>query len=371
MLSLLIQYLQSTIGKLFQRYTQTFDVFGNILIHKMDNWSNKAWYPETMNFFTYDANGNMLTYLAELWNSGAWWKSDSDTYTYDAKGNLLSDINVYSMDGIIWYNYLKTTYTYDTNGNMLTKLLAQWNITWLNYRKDTFTNDTNGNRLSDLSQLWQDTIWVNDYQWIYTYDVNEYLISDLHKKWQSNVWVTIGRDIYTYDANGNLLIDLLQGLESTTWVNTILYTYTYDVNGNSITGKIEIWNNNKWQPGIDNLNIFSQKKLLIGKTSNIYRYQAHWLSFPVGITNFYNISNFEKVSIYPNPANDFVSIYVQEYSGKIKAVINLYSITGGLIKTLQIKNILTQLNISDLSKGVYIVKITNTNEEIVKKIIKE
>ncbi|MXV38021.1 T9SS type A sorting domain-containing protein [Flavobacteriaceae bacterium Ap0902] len=70
-----------------------------------------------------------------------------------------------------------------------------------------------------------------------------------------------------------------------------------------------------------------------------------------------------KLSIYPNPVEDFINIKVD---GEIEN-IDIYSINGQLIKNANAHKI----NVSDLPKGVYILKIKTTNEFFTKKIIKK
>ena len=88
-----------------------------------------------------------------------------------------------------------------------------------------------------------------------------------------------------------------------------------------------------------------------------------------GINELTNIN--EQINIYPNPANDNLTIDLKGYSIKDKTTIGLYNITGELIKTQFIKSKLTQVNISDLSKGVYIIKVTNDIGVAVKRMVKE
>ena len=56
---------------------------------------------------------------------------------------------------------------------------------------------------------------------------------------------------------------------------------------------------------------------------------------------------------------------------KDKTIIELLSITGGLIKIIPVQTSLTEINISDLTKGVYIIKVSNKNIVAFKSIIKE
>ena len=81
-------------------------------------------------------------------------------------------------------------------------------------------------------------------------------------------------------------------------------------------------------------------------------------------------NNNEQLSIYPNPVNDILTIDFPAYTGRDKTMIELYSITGRLIKVLPIQSRLTQLNISDLAKGVYVIKVINDGGVEVRKIIR-
>ncbi|WP_415328389.1 T9SS type A sorting domain-containing protein [Chryseobacterium sp. MMS23-Vi53] len=75
----------------------------------------------------------------------------------------------------------------------------------------------------------------------------------------------------------------------------------------------------------------------------------------------------DDISIYPNPASDVINIKFGKNTPKFKAT--LYSAAGQLILTANDKNI---IDISGLTKGVYLLKIDQENDStIVKKIIKK
>ena len=83
----------------------------------------------------------------------------------------------------------------------------------------------------------------------------------------------------------------------------------------------------------------------------------------VGITE----QNSTALLIYPNPANDFITI--ENTSMAIDEIV-IYDITGKTIKTILPKTNTTKVNVSDLSDGVYFIKISNNKQSITKKIIK-
>lgn len=75
------------------------------------------------------------------------------------------------------------------------------------------------------------------------------------------------------------------------------------------------------------------------------------------------------VKLYPNPANDQLNIWMEGASSK--AEIRLYNIAGKLVMQQQSNNILTQLNISALPAGIYLVNVNNGGEVKAVKFIKQ
>ncbi|MCP4163215.1 MAG: T9SS type A sorting domain-containing protein [Deltaproteobacteria bacterium] len=80
-------------------------------------------------------------------------------------------------------------------------------------------------------------------------------------------------------------------------------------------------------------------------------------------TEGFNIEN--DLSFYPNPARDEITL-----SKKVEGNYKIYSINGVVVK----EGVVTEkLNISGLSKGIYVIKVTNLNqtEFSIKKLIKK
>ena len=88
-------------------------------------------------------------------------------------------------------------------------------------------------------------------------------------------------------------------------------------------------------------------------------------------TNTLSTTNFvsNKLSISPNPANDFVNISNTE---NIRVSnIKITDLNGRVIKQNNFDNVSNiNLNVSDLSSGVYMMNINTNKGSTVKKIIK-
>jgi hypothetical protein len=82
-----------------------------------------------------------------------------------------------------------------------------------------------------------------------------------------------------------------------------------------------------------------------------------------------NKSNF---NIYPNPAKDNFSIeLLNQIEKNGKAFISVYNIQGQLLIQQPIRQTKTEVDISTLATGVYIVKIEDSTNTIFKRLIKE
>jgi hypothetical protein len=75
-----------------------------------------------------------------------------------------------------------------------------------------------------------------------------------------------------------------------------------------------------------------------------------------------------RVSIYPNPAQDYFQIKTNNSLLKLEEV-HVYNINGRRVKRLNGQN--KTLDIADLKTGVYLVQtITESDETITKKLVK-
>ncbi|MDD3685846.1 MAG: endonuclease [Bacteroidales bacterium] len=88
----------------------------------------------------------------------------------------------------------------------------------------------------------------------------------------------------------------------------------------------------------------------------------------VGICKEFTNSN---IQVYPNPANDFLSIIISEpYSDEIK--IEISDIAGKIVYTSTIdaksENNLEQINLSSIKPGAYLIRLSNKDNTITRKI---
>lgn len=177
---------------------------------------------------------------------------------------------------------------------------------------------------------------------------------------------------YTTDfgANWNVL-----GTMDTNWYNSDRTVATagndcYNCPGAQWTGA-----------NITNTNYFYPLDFLIGEPNVIFRIVFHTdesvTRLGVNIDNFVitgtlatNSFSFNEIKIYPNPSKGIFNLLLGNEGAQ---KIEVYDLNGRLILNQKLANnaIETKIDLSDLSSGIYFVKIISNEKNIVKRIVKE
>lgn len=81
---------------------------------------------------------------------------------------------------------------------------------------------------------------------------------------------------------------------------------------------------------------------------------------------YINENFFSKISIFPNPAKEFIIIKFDELDFFIDDVI-FYDLSGQITKKVNINSIISsiEINVSDLKPGIYFIKIGNQYKKII------
>ena len=77
----------------------------------------------------------------------------------------------------------------------------------------------------------------------------------------------------------------------------------------------------------------------------------------------------EKIKVYPNPASG--NLFIETPDIKTNTVCTLFSVEGQLLESLEISQQVTQISIADFPKGLYFIRLTNTDNTFVMRFIKE
>jgi photosystem II stability/assembly factor-like uncharacterized protein len=187
----------------------------------------------------------------------------------------------------------------------------------------------------------------------------------------TKIFAGTGNGIYYSSNNGNNWAAVNNGLPANTIVNALAFSGSNIFAGTGSGVYLSTSSGNQWHvvnTGLSNLiiNAFA----VIGDTlfagtqvAGVWKRSISSMVLELGIKENDNNKN---ITIYPNPANDQITIETTQ-----QAKIEISNLQGQLIKTLSSTGDKTNIAVSALRCGVYVVKVKTSKEIWTKKFIKQ
>jgi hypothetical protein len=340
----------------------------------------------------YDVHGNELLYMYEDWDEttnswiGGW--GSRFAYEYDANGNMLSmAIADYLFDDI-WIPWLRMLYEYNSNNENISTIEQNWNDNdekWVNSWYEVYELENGAwsqmhySYWDEGSQTWIlsgraiDITWLDfeEFKWL-TVKLQEY---------EGKNWLNSERGTASYNSAANLLNELWEMWESNDWIPDYRVSILYDDYQNILQVKSEFWTGIEWE-------IFDGERFeytydsygnMTSYTWDFWDWETNeWMKFEKTDQWFEVITTIAKpgasqIMVYPNPANDFITIEYNTSKSGTAARFWIMDITGRvvLIPVLNPDITTQRIDISQLTPGTYILYLHNSTEAISKKIIKK
>ncbi|MFZ4707737.1 MAG: T9SS type A sorting domain-containing protein [Bacteroidales bacterium] len=351
-----------------------YDAGNNLLNYTTQIRNAGAWENSENYTASYDANGNLTSRITQIWNSN-WVNSRKNTYTYNADNNQTSNIGQI-WDGHSWINTSQIIYSYDAANNLISYLYQDWNGTlWVNNSLSSYSYDAGNNETNELAQIWNSTTWENSRQYLYSYDANNLLVNELVQDWNGSAWLDSQRSIYAYDNSDNLTNVLSQVFENGNWDNSSQSIFTFDANNNLAGISGQNWYSNAW---VNAWNFTYAYDVNNFTTSYTYKYWDNTGTELIGGDSSYYYSHTvvginklvaqdQSISIFPNPGNGKITL--NSYNAITS--IEIYNLVGETIYSdFNLSCQTTKaVDISNVSKGIYFVKVQIGKKEINKKIV--
>lgn len=286
-----------------------------------------------------------------------WYKEYFINYIYDSKGLIIEENICYLSSGVI---SLKIRYsnTYDSSGNkIMTVQTDLMDSGWNNYHKSEFEYDSLGKVKRHNQYNWSDILnnWEFYENNIYTYDSTGYKII--------TTGGMQGKREFFYDNQENLTYYTDQVYDWNQRRKVYEYDNRYDYNDLVLpTNQFII----TWREFSDF--DFGIMKHMLTDLSSDWLNDKNWI--PIYKAKFYyseiiqtDISSNKIVNlvIYPNPANEFITVSCGTNWQNMNLKIN--DIYGKLVLCENVPG-RSRISIKHLSKGIYISQIL-INDEIV------
>ena len=250
----------------------------------------------------------------------------------DALGNkwLLTGYAVVKFDDNNWtiYNYSKSIIPYyNGNGGVISIAIDDEENKWFGISEDWDSGDKGGvTKFDDVN--W--TIFSSNNSGL-PYSVHCIAIDKKGNKWFGTSYWNVGA-LVKFDGINWTVYDSANAGFPNDWIVSL----AIDEQGN------------KWfSTGNSGVVVFNENGLTTGLSDNI---SVHPDDF----------------AVYPNPAKDFISI-----DGLQSGALKIYNSAGAVLKNAEVQGTLIKVDISDLTGGIYTIRVTTKDHVITKKFIKE
>jgi hypothetical protein len=342
----------------------------------------KGWKNNWKEVMLFDEYGNEVFYGLYVWNLEEWlldWGSEM-VYEYDTQGRILSITYFYYSWGN-WDPDWKNIMVYDESGLLLAMSELYWDKVeqeWINNYLEEYHYVNNewseifGFLWDEMEEEWmpalriKDLVWVNFNTFLWdsytlmvhdgvdwvdyerasaTYNTMELPLSILFEIWSGTSWMYDWRSTWVYDSFLNLTLMTDEGWSGVAWILIWGYSfdYEYDANNNVAVEYLEVYydTGKGWEK--------------VHKLENWYEDVS---GIPVGQIKLLS------VHVYPNPAGNYLNIEVDGFSIKSPVHYQILDFAGRTVMTGQIDSNHSagaQLNLQDISAGVYLLRVESGN----------
>ncbi len=353
------------------RWSYDYDSLGRLTYSLFEGFYSNSWVNLYCYVYTYSSAGTEMTMVQQHWQGGSWENTSRFTCNYDADGFKIFE-SYQQWQNSAWENIIRSNFSYDPNHYLLTETMEDW---WSNAWEYSMKWTYSYNADYDLLSVMQATYGLGG-QWddfsrdTYTYNASHHRLTALQEYGQGTNWVGYDRSFFTNDPNGNMLEEVYEGWQNNTWNTLRRRNYTYNSDGNSVTGKYEDYNSGSWTPGYGDLKVYSREKENYAFLDHIYRYTATFLLFDnnTGVSGLSPAASFFKV--YPNPATTCLNIEIPGTCLDKEGTLSITNLQGQEIMTLPLPKGKQLVDISDLSPGVFFLKLTINSGTAVTKFVK-
>lgn len=296
---------------------------------------NQVWLPFMRTSYLLDENGNS-TVSDTKFASGGQYEDYLIQYSFFDDNNLVVyDSSIYySAVDEMWVVNGKSNYAYDANGRLLSKTTSSWSGSWILGGKEEYTYTTEGNVLQILTSVFQNDNWVPTILLENTY-VNNLLSSYAYSFFNGSSWEIQTKTDMFYNNQDLVETSYYYDYSSGAPILTFFQTYTYDNNLNLITLEEQNVSENVYTNfSFSTFSDYCMSTVLVEDEAAI------------------------DFSVYPNPCDDVLTI---QFAHDVHAALGVFDMHGRCVKELRNLRNLESIDVSDLSSGIYLLKVNEEN----------
>jgi len=353
-------------------YTIDYEFLNGVVVNETHNVVNKGVIsPHRKISFVYEQN-LLSTKSESYWHGGVWELIEVNDYTYLSNGKpLTTNTSIYQLGSVS--KQVQSTFTYGFDGFLTSQLVKQKEGTaeWVNTDVfNWFYKSGTEIVLSQRNRRWiaENLSWENTQKVDYLYNENNQLISETNQRWKSMFWENDSRYDYNYDISGKQINKILSLPIYHQWRRTVSINYSDFASdkANLMASTYDFWGGSTGVLTTSNIPFLFNNEIVIQKAKRI---EISYLPVVETATpTFFNQNSLHYIPVYPNPSEGVFYFNTNDCDVKSWSVTDF---KGQLIKN-QIQNSQTGvIDITDLPKGIYILRVITPNTQLTQKLIKE
>lgn len=309
---------------------------------------------------TYDENGNVIKLSAYQWYENSYWLyANYIDYGYNALNQRISRDNYNNFGGTFehggTYNY-----EYDENGNQVyyEMIFGSFGL----FEKCERTFDENNNCILELGYQ-SDFAGGFDPSWKieYTYNSDGFMTVLKSYYYEYGSWSINAHVVYNRDENNNITLQ-----ESFTPSGAVAQRYEYEYDTNILSSEVANFVNpeNEWPSFEKTTNAITKYSFWTQDMNGVLQYICDYFFYYNEIEHTSVEENIsENVSIYPNPVEGIMTIETNDYQK-----VSIYDIMGRCVMESEVNGILN-IDMSNVAKGIYFVKLIGKSTSELKKFV--
>ena len=295
--------------------------------------------------------------FSEFSNSTSGWQLISEKKNIVRNSFLISsEVNYYN-NGVSLLRY-KNSYTYNAQG-LISEMLTEKDVNGvleneklINWYYKKGTNMVSSQRV----KLWSPEIgWENNQMQVYTYNSDNKQETEINYLWRTEFWEKQNKLEFLYDSVGKLKCRKLYIPKYHQWRNTVSVNYVPNVTENKIeiSSVYGFWGGNAGELVTSFIPLDINNELVLQKAKQITVQYSDYNDITQNTAS-------KTLKVYPNPSDGIFYFDANMCSAKGWVVLDM---SGKIIREKQLTEMTGVVDISDMPKGLYILKI-NTNEQI-------
>jgi YD repeat-containing protein len=303
----------------------------------------------------------------------------SRDYTYDSHNNLLTRLDK-SWDGTSWQDASRWTYTYNPSKKLLLRSVLEYkyNGVWAYMEKDEFSYNASDKLLEDVFYLAHNNVFQANSKRVNVYNSANQMESTTSYgfDYSINDWSQSSRSLFYYNASGNNDVEIMQNWTGVNWVDSEKAEKVYNADNLPVSQTYYYKQDSNWIQNIISESQYDENGNLVDayfrfvtinlgfKATYSYVKVKQRLANEDAVTGINNLEDKSALTIFPNPSAGAFKIDL-----KTKQVMNVevYNATGA--KVLEQRS--TEVNLENIAKGIYFVKVYDGEQMYERKILIE